>query len=520
MSTIYLSYRTDDIRPFVLERWRSYLLNEVSADDPVFGPWFQLAKLPAGDFAAKCKELVVKLRAESGEAGVTAEMYHRWDSSPPRWNPRVLDAIANSDAGSMLDVAIAYGELFAAVHAEWLQSSLSAAFEASANARDVADTGPEHLAINSPVNRQLRRHLYAPNSPTMVTDAEGAKLLNRPLRDHGVGLSRAIAELHLEHPGSPPRAMSLVEKPRPSAQHVFEYGMPTERGEVVTPRFLTVLSGETPEAYADGRRRLGLAQSVIDPENPLTRRVVVNWVWKHLFGQGLVRTPDNFGVEGDLPSHPELLDYLAARLLEYDWSLKQLQREIMLSATYQQAGLENADYRLRDADNVLLWRMPTQRIGLEKMRDALLMVSGQLDTQMGGRPFDLFAERLVPRRTVYGFVNRDVVPAMFSTFDMADPNACTAERPYTTVPQQALFALNSNFLQELAVQVVEWADIDAKSDSERVISLYRRIYAREPNALEVAACLRYLTMQSEDANATWSRLAHALLAANEFYFVD
>ncbi|HMO86065.1 MAG TPA: DUF1553 domain-containing protein, partial [Lacipirellulaceae bacterium] len=273
-------------------------------------------------------------------------------------------------------------------------------------------------------------------------------------------------------------------------------------------------------AYADGRRRLGLAQSVIDPENPLTRRVVVNWVWKHLFGQGLVRTPDNFGVEGDLPSHPELLDYLAARLLEYDWSLKQLQREIMLSATYQQAGLENADYRLRDADNVLLWRMPTQRIGLEKMRDALLMVSGQLDTQMGGRPFDLFAERLVPRRTVYGFVNRDVVPAMFSTFDMADPNACTAERPYTTVPQQALFALNSNFLQELAVQVVEWADIDAKSDSERVISLYRRIYAREPNALEVAACLRYLTMQSEDANATWSRLAHALLAANEFYFVD
>lgn len=521
LSTIDLSYRTDDIRPLILDRWRNYLRRDVNVDDPVFGPWHRLSKLPAENFATECNKLIGQWRAENGDAVATPDKYHQWDAAPPRWNPRVLDAIASRKAASMLDVAAAYGELFAAVHTEWLRGCVAMALEATATAPDVADVGPEHVAVNSPVNRQLRRHLYASNSPIAIADSEGAKLLNRPMRDHGGGLAGAIAELNLNHPGSPPRAMALAERSTQPPQHVFEYGMPTERGEVVSPHFLTVLTGANARIYKDGQRRLELAQSVIEPSNPLTRRVVVNWVWQRHFGKGLVRTPDNFGVEGEPPTHPKLLDYLAARLLENGWSLKQLHREIMLSATYQQAGLENTDYRLRDPENRLLWRMPTQRIGLEAMRDAMLAVAGRLDTTMGGRAFDLFAEPSVPRRTVYGFVNRDVIPQMFSTFDMADPNACTADRPSTTVPQQSLFALNSNFIHEQATQVLTFADVAAKSDnSERVVALYRHVYAREPKEPELKACLKYVASQSDDSSAIWSRLAQALLAANEFNFVD
>jgi hypothetical protein len=497
------------------------LANDVNADDAVFGPWHRLNKLPPENFAAECQKLVAQLRTENGEAGAAAEKYHQWDSAPPRWNPRVLDALATRNPVSILDVAAAYGDLFAAVHAEWLQGNVAAALEAAATAPDFSDVGPEHLAINSPVNRQLRRHLYAPNSPTAVSDGEGATVLNRPIRDHGGGLGGAIGELHLNHPGSPPRAMALAERLNQPPQHVFEYGMPTERGELVAPHFLTVLAGANPKTFTDGQRRLEFAQAVIDPANPLTRRVAVNWVWQRHFGKGLVRSSDNFGVEGDPPSHPKLLDYLAARLFENGWSFKQLHREIMLSTTYQQAGVENAEYRLRDPENRLLWRMPTQRISLEEMRDAMLAAAGRLDTAMGGRAYDLFAEPFVPRRTVYGFVNRDIVPAMFSTFDMADPNACTADRPSTTVPQQALFALNSNFIHEQATQLTSLADIAEKTDnSERVVALYRRVYARDPKEPELAACLQFVAAQTGDANAIWSRLAQALLAANEFNFVD
>lgn len=521
LSTIYLSYRTDDMRPPVLERWRKYLATEVSAEDPVFGVWHQLSKLPAQEFAEESKKTVQQMRDANGEVGASPEKYHQLDSPLPHWNPRVLDAMTARPLASMLDVAAAYGELFATVQAEWLRGLNAAALEASSSSADVSDVGPEHADLNSPVNRQLRYHLYAPTSPTAVSDQLAIELLNRPLRDHAGGLQGAVGELHLNHPGSPPRAMALVERESIPAQHVFESGMPLDRGEAVPPRFLSVLAGSHPKTFSNGRRRLELAEAIVDPSNPLTRRVAVNWVWQHHFENGIVRTPDNFGVEGERPTHPELLDYLAARLLESGWSIKQLHREIMLSATYQQAAIENSDYRLRDPENRLLWRMPSRRLGLEAMRDAMLAVAGRLDTTMGGRPFDLFAEPFVPRRTIYGFINRDVVPAMFSTFDMADPNSCTAARPLTTVPQQALFALNSNFIFEQSSHLSKLQDIGAAANnSERISALYRHIYARQPHDGELAACVAYLESQSDEPAESWSRLAQALLAANEFVFVD
>jgi hypothetical protein len=156
------------------------------------------------------------------------------------------------------------------------------------------------------------------------------------------------------------------------------------------------------------------------------------------------------------------------------------------------------------------------------MRDAMLAVAGTLDTAMGGRPYDMLAEPFIPRRTVYGLVNRDVIPDFFSTFDAADPSACAVRRPETTVPQQALFALNSSFIQEQAAHLACRDDVaGAGSDSQRVQALYRIVYARLPTDDELAAILPYVESQVDrESSSRWQRLAHVLLAANEFVFVD
>jgi hypothetical protein len=421
----------------------------------------------------------------------------------------------------MVDIADAYGALFAAVHQQWLRDVAAAAIQAEPGEAPVSDDDPAQKDVHSPVNRQLRRHLYASGTPTAIPDDMARKLLNRPLYDRADKLFKSVAEVHLS-PGSPPRAMTLIERDDPPEQFVFLDGSPIDRGDRVEPRFLAILSGPNAKSYTNGLRRLQLARSIVDPSNPLTSRVAVNWVWQHLFGTGLVRTADNFGVRGEPPSHPDLLDYLAAAFVKDNWSIKRLQRRIMLSVTYQQAALVRPDCQLVDPENRLLWRMPRRRLELEPMRDATLAVAGRLDTTIGGRPVDLFARPCATRRTVYGFINRDVVPQMFSSFDLADPNTCTAVRAQTTVPQQALFALNSDFILEQAKCLSALDDVRAATtDAERIAALFRHAYARQPTENELAAALTWVQSQPQKADEkTWSRLAHVLLASNEFVFVD
>ena len=170
--------------------------------------------------------------------------------------------------------------------------------------------------------------------------------------------------------------------------------------------------------------------------------------------------------------------------------------------------------------------MPRKRLGLEAMRDAMLVASGELSDALGGRPFRLLTKPIVPRRSVYAFVNRDIVAPLMSTFDAANPNACTAKRPETTVPQQTLFALNSDFIQDRAAamaKLVVHANVDKdESDADVIRALYRRAFSRDPDAEELDAVSAYVESQrvQNDAMSTWQRLAHALLAANEFVFLD
>lgn len=520
LSSVFLSYRTDDLRPRILERWRKYI-NQFDSQDPVFGFWHQLRVLKEDKFADNAMVILNQMQEENGDRSKWAAPQTLGEKAP-RWNPLVLDALIEKSPQSLIEVAEVYGEVFGKINQEWLESLLAASLEAKPGQPVITDQAPQHANINSAVHRQLRRHLFQPGTPTALDASASSRELNRTVRDHLRGMGNAIENLHLSSPGSPPRAMTLTEKTEPEEFYVFKRGNPVDRGETVQPRFLSVLSDSSPVPFQDGQRRRGLAQAITSAENPLVRRVVVNWVWRHHFGKGLVRSPDNFGTRGEQATHPKLLDYLAATFAEDGWSLKSLHRRIMLSATYQQSAVENPQARKLDPDNRLLWRMPRMRLDLEAMRDSMLAVSGELDRSKGGRPFHFLAKPVIPRRSVYAFINRDIVHPFASTFDGADPNTCTAKRPQTTVPQQTLFSLNSDFIQDRAAKLAAHPNIVSITDSEqRIVQLYRRVYSRSPDPQELELTIEYLTSASEaDRSGNWQRLAHILLAANEFVFVD
>lgn len=525
LSAAFLSYRTDDLRPLVLNAWRDYL-KKMPVDDPVFAPWKKLETVSKDEFQTEFEKLIETLTKENGDPSKFSAK-QSLAGNTPRWNPRMLEKLAEKKPASMIELAEAYGSLFSDVQAEWLRAILATTLEALPGTKVVPDEDVRHGDINSAVNRQLRHHLYAEGTPTAMPEDVATTLLNRPVRDNLRGKEGAIRNLHLSSPGSPPRAMSLAENKDAGDFYVFRRGSAIDRGEIVQARFLTAITGADAQPFADGRRRLGLAKAIVDPDNPLTRRVIVNWVWKHHFGQGLVRTPDDFGTRGQTPTHPRLLDYLATKLLEDGWSLKKLHRRIMLSDVYQQGAIENSKSRTVDPDNRLLWRMPRRRLELEAMRDSMLQVSGELNKKMGGRPFDFLSKPVVPRRSVYAFINRDIVASLSSTFDAANPNSCTAKRPETNVPQQTLFALNSEFIQDRASALAAINDVaSGDSDDKRIRALYQRVYSRLPETDELKLARRFVQSQSQlpqhekSGASPWQKLAHALLASNEFLFVD
>ena len=533
LSTQFLSYRTDDIRPYVLNRWLAYLKG-LSKDDPVFGPWLEMqtwGSISEVEFQKRRDEYLGRLSAELDAIGRTPDKLFALRAEPPKWNPFIVDALVAQKPNSLVDVAAVYGKVFADQQRLWLQSLLETANEAAPGGTVLPDDHPGHQVINSSSHRQIRHYLYAPNTPFDVPDEEAVRLTNRTINDLISGKKGSIHQLNLASPGSPPRAMIVQEDPDPKATHIFLRGNPLARGETVQPKFLSVISGDHTPVYENGKRRLGLARSVISDGNPLTSRVLVNWAWQNHFGSGLVRTPDDFGTRGQSPTHPELLDYLADQFRQNGWSMKWLHRQIMLSQAYHQAAIENEQSRQVDPENQLLWRMPRRRLDFESMRDSMLAVCDELDTTMGGRPIDLNASPAIPRRSVYGFTNRDIIANLMSTFDTANPNACTAKRPETTVPQQTLFALNSDFIQDRASRLAALTkQTNPGSDDDRIVAMVRRALNRNPTESEIGQAKKFLSEAvpgtttadgtAADPERGWRLLANALMASNEFTFLD
>jgi hypothetical protein len=327
----------------------------------------------------------------------------------------------------------------------------------------------------------------------------------------------------------PPRKEDTKDKVPWDALHVVREGKPADlpvhlrgdvnnKGPVVPRHFLRVLCSGEPRPFELGSGRVELAEAIADPRNPLTARVLVNRVWALNFGRPLVGTPSNFGALGERPSHPELLDDLAARFMQSGWSLKWLQREIVLSAAYGQSSRADSAHQAADPENRLFGRMNRRRLGVEAWRDAILVATGRLEAKVGGRSIQPQDPR-ERRRTVYSAVSRLELNRMLALFDYPDPNVHADRRVETTTPLQKLFVLNSPFVVGQAKALAEQLMAEADADSQRIDLAYRLLYGRPPGDVELRLGIDYLH-GGDDHAARWKQYAHVLLAANELLFLD
>ncbi len=321
-------------------------------------------------------------------------------------------------------------------------------------------------------------------------------------------------------------------------------GNPRESGEIVPRGFLQILGGQKLPPNAKGSGRVELAQWITDPKNPLTARVMVNRIWQHHFGKGIVQTPNDFGVRGRPPTHPKLLDTLAARFIESGWSVKAMHRLIMLSRVYQIASEDSPTSAVADPNNDLLWKFTRRRLSAEEVRDSLLYLSGGLDPTMGGpHPFPPENEwkytqhkpfvALYPtnRRSVYLMQQRIRKHPFLEMFDGADTNATTAVRSVSVTPLQALFMMNDPFVHEQADQFAVRVGMAFTDDPQRIRHAYELVFARLPTADEIRAGQEYLRQcrlelaktkvpADQQPRVALDSYMRVLLSSNEFMFVE
>jgi len=313
------------------------------------------------------------------------------------------------------------------------------------------------------------------------------------------------AKIDLEFtPAAPAKAEVLLDKTSTMDYPVLLRGEAQNKGPETTRHFLSILSPDPkhPIAFRHGSGRLELAQAIASPGNPMTARVLVNRVWQQHFGTGFVTTPDDLGNQSAPPTDPELLDYLSTEFMNGGWSIKKLQRLIMLSNVYQEASTGNPQYADIDPDNKLQWRYNLRQLDFEQMHDSILAMSGTLDLTMGGRPVPIGSEGFATRRAVYAFIDRRNPAEIMTQFNFPNPSVPTGKRFLTQVPQQQLFLMNSPFVIETARKLTHTPDfLEQSTDELRVAKLYIDIFQRPPTPGEVKLCLRYIQSNPGGASA-------------------
>jgi hypothetical protein len=486
----FLSLAPDDLRPQIVARWRRYLASPARADDPVIGPWHDLMKLAEADFTGQARAVLARWTARPAGTG------------KGQINPLVREALTAAKLQGKADVARAYGGLLLRIYEE---------------SKKAPPAQPEA--------RQLLDLVTGRDSPCYFSKGHTWYYMSRGEKDAYGSMQTALDKLAVQSPNAPPRAMVLNDSPDLYDPKVFVRGNPAQPGDPVPRQFLRILAGPERKPFAHGSGRLDLARAITAPDNPLTSRVLVNRVWMYHLGEPLVSTPSDFGTRSTPPTHPALLDYLAWTFQKEGWSLKKLHRLIVLSRTYQQASFDRPGCRQIDPEDRLLWRAHRQRLDLEAMRDSLLAIAGRLDPQRGGRPVDIVNNPLCRRRTVYGLVDRQSLPGMYRAFDFAVPDASVERRPQTTVPQQALFGLNSPFMMEQAKALAARPEVaGAATPEQRVAALYGLVLMRSPEPAEVQSALRFVTEVEAGGRGSqltaWQQYAQVLLLTNEMMFVD
>jgi mono/diheme cytochrome c family protein len=347
---------------------------------------------------------------------------------------------------------------------------------------------------------------------------QGTGSLSDAAKKRLANMRRELEQMKKNAP-KPPALVHTIGEGQPADMRIYLRGNPDKEGEIAPRRFLRILAGDKPPPFTQGSGRLELAKAIASPKNPLTARVLVNRVWQHHFGRGIVGTPSNFGKLGERPTHPELLDHLATRFIASGWSIKSLHREILLSATYRLSGDNDEHNAAVDPGNQLVWRMNRRRLDVEAWRDALLAASGELDERIGGPPADI-GSSANKRRTLYGKISRHNLDSLLRLFDFPDPNITSGARPVTIVPLQQLFVLNSEFMIARARSLAAKLTAEEKDDAARIRKAFVRVYGRPAGEREIQMGLAFLGTAEKTALSPWEQYAQVLLSANEFAFVD
>ena len=431
-------------------------------------PWFKLTSVKDERFHATAKQLAKEIEGEAGEF----------------LNPFVRDSFSKSPPQNLKELAKLYGKVLLDAYATWKQA------------------GGNDSARNKqpPEVRQLLWYFFDFNSPAKINRGRLDRYLTDNEKQKRSLLKADVEEAKSMQPVAYHRAMVVTDKDKPSDARVFIRGNAARRGDKV-PRQTPQLLAKVQREYADGSGRMELASEIVHPDNPLTARVFVNRVWLHFFGRPLVATPSDFGIRCEEPEHRELLDYLADFLVRNNWSTKTLMREILLSATYRQASEDRAECYAVDPENRLLWRMNRKRLEFEVLRDALLSASEQLDHTMGGKPVRQFRKPTGGnRRSVYGYIDRQDLPNLLRVFDFAGPDASAEHRTKTTVPQQALFLLNSPFVLDRGKAIA--AKHHSKHDLAFVRSTYHQVLARIPTNEEEGIAVTFLASTNKARKKT------------------
>jgi mono/diheme cytochrome c family protein len=487
--------RTRSLDPGLASVWKGRLEQFKGTNHPAFAPWFALAALGTNDFPQASRQYLTQLTAQPAPAHPAL--------------PLLLQALNEGTLTNFAEVAGRYGTVLRRVETNWRESLAKAKETAAPAPTALADAGLE----------SLRGLLYGDSSPIQEAVRNIDRFFDVPTAQKGRALRRKVEELDATHPGAPLRAMALLDKPQAVEPVIFKRGNPGNHGPRVPRQFLGALAGPERRPFQNGSGRLELARAIASRDNPLTARVMVNRVWLRHFGTPLVKTPSDFGVRTEPPVNPALLDLLAVRFMEHGWSLKQLHREMLLSATYRQSSdpgptpasrAAYAHHEQLDPGNTHFWHMNRKRFDFEALRDSLLYVSGQLDPTFGGQPVEIYDGKEAPRRTLYGYIDRQNLPGVLRSFDFASPDTSSSMRFQTTVPQQALFLMNNPFVAEQARHLAARPDVATSGpDPVRLRRLHQLAFQRDPTPAELELASRFLGSQTATRTtatpaATWS----------------
>ena len=446
------------------------------------------------------------------------------------------------------ELAARYQELSREASRQWqaLEASRPSADQSKLD-DDMEDltpkTAPQQVLSDAGLDA-VRELLYEKAGPFRAPD-DSKQYFQAAAQEQLASIEKSRKELEESKPDFP-RAMGVTEGPKPSDVPIHLRGSHWTLGPTAPRGFLSAITVEKPPAIPEGQSgRLQFAQWLTQPDHPLTSRVMANRIWRWHFGRGIVPSVDNFGRLGERPTNQPLLDWLAVRFTEQQWSIKEMHRLIMLSNTYQMSTTYDAHAAEADPENTLLWRANRQRLEAEPMRDAIMAVSGDLDLAEGGSLLSYKDRQYVSdtekrgsmdydrnRRAVYIPVVRSSMYEVFQAFDMPDPASSTGDRNATVVAPQALFMMNGTVVlrhtHTMAEQLLKRTDLD---DSGRIRDAYERALARPPSAKEIDSALSFIaqvdramesrkTDPAERRTFAWQSFCKALLSSNEFIYLN